>query len=115
MKKIILLLLIMFLAGCSEEEKIEEFYMIDSNSGTIELDVNNPSLLWVDANETFVFTNIWPKPTHRCPIHGIIDWQKESNFTIDIRGERIVNVCLRCLSELINKNLPQLIEIDPKE
>ena len=97
------------------EEEIEDSYMIDSNSGMIELDVNNPSLFWVDANETFVFTNSWPKPTQRCPVHGIIDWQKESNFTIDIGGERIVNVCLRCLSDLINKTLPQLIEIDPNE
>lgn len=53
------------------------------------------------------------EPVYKCLTHGIINYANESNFAIYIDDEKVTNVCIRCLSNLINEHIPQLAKIDP--
>ncbi len=127
MKKIMVLLLLVFLFGCDKATRDGFVYLdgsgncYDSND-VIIIDANtfDPNSLvlpysTIDANTLLTFSSWPPEPTHKCPVHGIIDYVNQSELTIDVNEVCITRVCMRCLSDLINKNLPKLELIDPNE
>ena len=87
--------------------------VIDSNT----LDPNSLSTEYgtIDRND-WTIISVWPpKPTHKCLVHGVIDYVNQSGLTIDVNGVCITRVCIRCLSDLVNNNLPQLELIERNE
>lgn len=86
-------------------------YCDSSNVDSDTLDLNDlpVSYFTSDANTESWAISIWhPSPEYKCSIHGIIDYENERPFTMHIENELVVNVCARCLADLLNNNLPQL-------
>ena len=120
----ILLMLSWLSAGCDTEQL--DVVCTEPN-GWLIWDINEVtdtrSLYWNEVTDTnidvgWISISLPPPPKHRCPVHGVID--DVNNFLFTIEGgyndaAKMTKVCLRCLSDLINKNVPQLVKIDPNE
>ncbi len=105
------------MVGKSEIVEVDEyddtFRTVDSNIITIS---HIDATLSVDPNIFSIVTYPSPpKPKYKCPVHGIIDNEKEFAFSITLVEEKIMNVCYRCYAEFIAANLPELIEIKKRE
>ena len=121
-----LLLIVLIAASCTrkQSEKAITEYSIETDEGFIYMEASDfnsfNSEIFLDLNEpnepdAYYVTLPWPPAEYKCIVHGDIDQVKESSFIIIIEEDRITNVCVRCLSDLINENINQLVKIDPND
>ena len=62
------------------------------------------------SNDNFSWES-YPSPEYECIVHGLVDEVNESSVVISFSGEIRTRVCLRCLSDVINEHLPQLVKV----
>ena len=102
---IILAIVISFCLAANEEPEI-----ITDNLNTLTFDNTTDEF---DPNTGFFYPITGPpKPKYKCPVHGVIDSEKEFILAIYINMEEALNVCYRCYAEFVKANLPELIKLE---
>ena len=94
--------------GIVDAAKVDDISFNVDASGVV-----TTGIITVDANDYIMIPWTPPPPKWRCLIHGIIDYMETNVFTIyedDIQYE----YCIRCFRNMLDKNIPALVKIEPK-